>query len=183
MQQQPILVLFLALAGITTIVFTYIFVSSKKAAQSEKGMSNPLKKRFWFSLILFVVLGIFTTATIPDSPYYLFADETPAKVVHVAAKQFAFVLSDKAIDPTNPSGENIELPAEELVEFRVTSLDVNHGFAIYDKSNRLITQVQAMPGYVNRLRYKFKEPGQYDILCLEYCGMAHQAMRASFIVK
>lgn len=183
MQQQSILVLFLALAGIATIVFTYVFVSSKKAEQAAQGMSNPLKKRFWFSLILFVILSIFITATIPDSPYYLFADETPAKVVHVSARQFAFILSEKAIDPTNPSGEDIELPADELVEFRVTSLDVNHGFAIYDNSNRLITQVQAMPGYVNRLRYKFKEPGQYDILCLEYCGMAHQAMRASFIVK
>lgn len=184
MQQQSILLLFLALAGMATFVFTYIFVSSKKATQAERGMSNPLKKRFWFSLILFVILGIFTTATIPDSPYYLFADETPAKIVHVSARQFEFILSEKAIDPKNPSGEdNIELPVNELVEFRVTSLDVNHGFTIYDNSNRLITQVQAMPGYVNRLRYKFKEPGEYNILCLEYCGMAHQVMRSSFIVK
>jgi cytochrome c oxidase subunit 2 len=183
MQQQPILVLFLALAGAATIVFIYVFVSSKKAAQTDQGMSNPLKKRFWFLLILFVILGIFTSVTIPKSPYYLFAGETPTKVVHVSARQFAFILSEKAIDPKNPSGENIELPANELVEFRVTSLDVNHGFAIYDDSNRLITQVQAMPGYVNRLQYKFKKPGKYDILCLEYCGMAHQVMKSTFIVK
>jgi len=183
MQQQPILVLFLALAGIATIVFTYVYVSSKKAEDTAQGMSNPLKKRFWFLLILFVILGIFASITIPKSPYYLFADETPTKVVHVSAMQFAFILSEKAIDPKNPSGEDIELPVNELVEFRVTSLDVNHGFAIYDNTNRLITQVQAMPGYVNRLRYKFKTPGTYDILCLEYCGMAHQVMRSSFIVK
>jgi len=184
MQQQSILLLFLAIAGIAAFVFTYIFVSSKKATQAAQGMSNPLKKRFWFSLILFVILGIFATATIPNSPYYLFANETPAKVVHVSARQFEFILSKKAIDPKNPSGEdNIELPVNKLVEFRVTSLDVNHGFAIYNSSLRLITQVQAMPGYVNRLRYKFKEPGKYDILCLEYCGMAHSFMRSSFIVK
>lgn len=184
MQQQSIFVLFLVLAGIATIVFTYIFISSKKAAAEEKGMSNPLKKRFWFSLILFVILCIFITATIPKSPYYLFADETPARVIHVSAIQFQFILSEKAIDPENPSGEShIELPINELVEFRVTSLDVNHGFALYDSSNRLITQVQAMPGYVNRLRYKFKDPGEYKILCLEYCGMAHQVMRSSFMVN
>lgn len=184
MQQQPILILFLALAGIATIVFTYIYISSIKAAQEDQGMSNPLKKRFWFLLILFVILSIFATVTIPKSPYYLFADETPTKVIHVAARQFQFVLSEKAIDSQTPSGEdNIELSLNELIEFRVTSLDVNHGFAIYNESNRLITQVQAMPGYVNRLRYKFTEPGEYDILCLEYCGMAHQVMRASFVVK
>lgn len=183
MQQQSILLLFLALAGITTIVFTYIFFSSRKAVESQ-GMANPLKKRFWFLLILFVVLGIFASVTIPKSPYYLFADETPTKVYHVAAMQFAFLISEKAIDLLKPSGDdNIELPVDELVEFRVTSLDVNHGFAIYNESNRLITQVQAMPGYVNRLRYKFNEPGTYNILCLEYCGMAHQVMRSSFIVK
>ncbi len=183
MQQSSILLLFLALAAIGIIVFTYVYLSSKKAEQSDQGMSNPLKKRFWFILILFVILGIFASATIPKSPYFLFADETPAKVVHVSAMQFAFFLSEHAIDPKNPSSEPIELPANELVEFRVTSLDVNHGFAIYDESNRLITQTQAMPGYVNRLRYKFNEPGTYNILCLEYCGMAHQIMRSSFTVK
>jgi cytochrome c oxidase subunit 2 len=184
MQQQSILLLFLSLAGLATIVFSFIYLSSKKVTQAEQGMANPLRKRFWFLLILFVILGIFASVTIPKSPYYLFADEIPVKVVHVSARQFEFILSEKPIDPEKPSGENnMELPVNELVEFRVTSLDVNHGFAIYDNSNRLITQVQAMPGYVNRLRYKFKESGKYDILCLEYCGMAHQVMRSSFVVK
>lgn len=183
MQQQSILLLFLVLAGIATIVFTYIYLSSIKAGQSEQGMSNPLKKRFWFILILFVILGIFASVTIPKSPYFLFSDETPTKVVHVSTMQFGFILSEKAIDPKHPSGEAIELPVNQLIEFRVTSLDVNHGFAIFNPEERLITQTQAMPGYVNRLRYKFSEPGTYNIFCLEYCGMAHQVMRSSFIVK
>lgn len=180
MQQSSILLLFFFLMGIALIVFIYIFMSSKRA---DQGMSNPLKKRFWFFLILTIIMGIFASVTIPKSPYFAFADKTPAKVIHVAAMQFSFFLSEKAIDRDKPSGQKIELPANEVIEFRVTSFDVNHGFAIYDKSNRLITQTQAMPGYVNRLRYKFKEPGEYNILCLEYCGVAHQLMRSSFIVK
>jgi len=180
MQQSSILLLFFFLMGIALIVFIYVYLSSKKA---DQGMSNPLKKRFWFFLILTVMMGIFASVTIPKSPYFAFADETPAKVIHVAAMQFSFFLSENAIDPEKPSGKQIELPVNEVVEFRVTSLDVNHGFAIYDESNRLITQTQAMPGYVNRLRYQFDEPGKYNILCLEYCGMAHQVMRSSFTVK
>ncbi|MBS1668376.1 MAG: hypothetical protein JST58_13450 [Bacteroidetes bacterium] len=78
---------------------------------------------------------------------------------------------------------SIELPVNKVVEFRVTSFDVNHGFAIYDQSNKLIAQTQAMPGYVNRLRWKFTEPGNYTIFCLEFCGMGHQIMRSSFTVK
>lgn len=182
--QSSILLLFLVLAGISALIFTFVYFSSKNADQTDQGMENPLRKRFWFILILFVILGIFASVTIPRSPYFLFANETPARVIHVSAMQFAFLMSDKAIDPKNPVGEtSIELPAGQLIEFRVTSLDVNHGFGIYDQSDRLIAQTQAMPGYVNRLRWKFKEPGKYTILCLEYCGMAHQVMRASLTVK
>ncbi|MBP7184681.1 MAG: hypothetical protein KBA06_04155 [Saprospiraceae bacterium] len=182
--QHSILLLFLVLAGLSIIVFSYVFVTSKKINDTEQGLSNPLKKRFWFLLILFVILGIFASVTIPKSPYYLFADEVPARVIYVAAMQYSYALSNNAIDPKSPRGDSsIELPVNELVEFRVTSLDVNHGFAIYDKTSQLIAQTQAMPGYVNRLRWKFKEPGNYTILCLEYCGMAHQGMRSSFTVK
>ena len=184
MEQHSILTLFLVLAGIASLVFTYIYLTSKHASQTEQqGMKNPLKKRFWFLLILFVIMAIFASVTIPKSPYFLFADENPAKVIHVSSMQFAFFMSQEAIDPQNPTTEAIELPANQLVEFRVTRMDVNHGFAMYHPKNRLITQTQAMPGYVNRLRYKFSEPGKYNIFCLEYCGMAHQVMKTSFVVK
>lgn len=183
MEQHSILILFLVLSGLAALVFIYIYLSSLKVDQTQQGMLNPLKKRFWFLLILFVILGIFTSVTIPKSPYFIFANENPAKVIYVSSMQFSFAMSDEAIDPKTPAGKDIELPINQLVEFRVTSLDVNHGFAIYNPENRLITQTQAMPGYVNRLRHKFNEPGKYTIFCLEYCGMAHQGMRSSFIVK
>lgn len=182
--QNSLLLLFLILAGIIIIIFTYVFLSSKREEQKQDGMQNALQKRFWFILILFIVLAIFASITIPKSPYFIFADEQPAKVIHVASRQFYFIMSSQAIDPENPvSDASIEVPLNELVEFRVTSLDVNHGFAIYNPANELIAQTQAMPGYVNRLRWKFTEPGNYDVYCLEYCGMAHQGMKTSFIVK
>lgn len=183
MLQHELLILFLVLAAIASIVFAYIFFSSWRLKSESTGMNKPLKKRFWFSLILVVVLGIFATATIPKSPYFQFAHDVPAKVIHVDAMQFMFYMSEKAIDPKQPISENIELPVDKMVEFRVTSLDVNHGFGIYDSAMHLVTQVQAMPGYVNRLRYKFTKPGSYHVLCLEYCGMGHPAMESSFIVK
>lgn len=183
MLQQSILWLFLVLAGLATIVFTYIYFSSIKAEESDSGMENPLKKRFWFLLILFVILGIFASVTIPKSPYFLFANETPTKVVYVSSMQFSFVMYENAADPKLAVNQPIEIQANELVEFRVTSLDVNHGFAIYNEENQLLTQTQAMPGYVNRLRYKFSEPGTYTVFCLEYCGMAHQVMKTTFTVK
>ena len=37
------------------------------------------------------------------------------------------------------------------MRFDVTSVDVNHGFGVYDPNGRLIGSVQAMPGYTNEL--------------------------------
>lgn len=182
--QTSILILFLALAVMIAAVFLIVFSSSLKKDLEQEGVSNPLRKRFWFISVLFVVLAILAAVTLPKSPYYQFAKETPAKVVHVGAMQFAFLFSDNAITPDSPKGEpTIELPLNQLVEFRVTSIDVNHGMGIYDPANHLIAQVQAMPGYVNRLRWKFDKPGAYHLTCLEFCGLIHQNMRASFTVK
>ncbi|CAF0701745.1 hypothetical protein MPNT_410011 [Candidatus Methylacidithermus pantelleriae] len=57
------------------------------------------------------------------------------------------------------------------VEFLVRAADVNHGFGLYDPDGRLVAEVQAMPGYTNRLTYVFKKPGTYKVLCLEFCGV------------
>lgn len=75
------------------------------------------------------------------------------------------------------------LGLNRTVEFRVTSSDVNHGFGIYNAAGTLLTQVQAMPGYTNRLLYTFHQPGLYSILCLEYCGVGHQVMVSQFKVE
>lgn len=178
-----VLWLFLSIAAIGVLVFFLVYRSSL-GTTGGGGMTNPTTKRLYFIVALFIVLAISASIAIPKSPYYLFADSEPAKVLHVASRQFNFMLSETAIDPADPQGmDNVELPKNEVVEFRVTSLDVNHGFAIYNPSNRLVAQTQAMPGYVNILRWKFREPGEYKVLCLEYCGMSHHGMSTSFTVK
>lgn len=178
------LLIFLASAVLIAGVFISAYRSSLKVGTEASGMKNPNKKRFLFFSFLLAIIIILLSVTLPKSPYFLLADSEPSKVVFVAAKQFYFFMSSQAIDPNNPDmSETIELPANQTVEFRVSSLDVNHGFAIYNQEGELIAQTQAMPGYVNRLRWKFDKPGTYNILCLEFCGLAHAIMRSSFTVK
>ena len=74
------------------------------------------------------------------------------------------------------------LPAHREVRFDVTSVDVNHGFGIYDPKGRLIGSVQAMPGYTNKLDLTFDMPGVYMIRCFEFCGLNHHLMTAQFRV-
>lgn len=184
-QHEFVLILFLSAAALIALLFYYFYSTSTEAPlEGETGVAHPGKKRFIFLLLWGFSLLVLLSITIPKSPYFLFADKTPSQVVYVAARQYNFIMSYKAIDSKKPAGESIiEIPSGEPVEFRVTSIDVTHGFAIYNQRAELVTQTQAMPGYVNRLRWEFPEPGEYNILCLEYCGQAHPFMRGSFIVK
>lgn len=175
-----ILTLFLSISSAIAIIAVIVYRSSLKEGN---GMKNAKKKRFIFGGMLIAVLAILMSVTIPKSPYFMFENDTPQKVVYVMAYQFGFNMANKEIDPEKPIGEAIEIKAGELVEFRVTSKDVNHGFAIYNDKMELVTQVQAMPNYMNRLRWKFDKPGMYKVLCLEFCGKGHQDMRTVFIVK
>ena len=73
----------------------------------------------------------------------------------------------------------IRVPAGAKVTFRVTSVDVIHGFLIEN------TTVNAMviPGQITRVTYTFEEPGEYLLICHEYCGIGHQGMFGRVVVE
>lgn len=181
--QNSVLLLFLVMALVVAAVFFWV-----KAASRQSGTAtNPERIRGWVFVGLLIVVALFTAGTVARMPYFLYADELPARVIHVVARQFAFALSERPIESdaeyAAALGQPVELPVGQVVEFRVTSFDVNHGFAIYDPEGHIIAQVQAMPGYINRLRWRFDRPGEYIAQCLEYCGAAHAGMHARFVVK
>jgi cytochrome c oxidase subunit 2 len=85
-------------------------------------------------------------------------DPGPAHAVAVTARPIAFELDSRC------------LPADRPIEFTVTSIEVNHGFAVYDETGRIVDQVQAMPGYANALWMRFDVVGSYRIHCTEPRG-------------
>ncbi len=66
----------------------------------------------------------------------------------------------------------IEVPAGAKVTFYITSADIQHGFKILGTN----VSMQVLPGYVGRVAYVFREPGEYPMICTEYCGLAHAGM-------
>ncbi len=73
----------------------------------------------------------------------------------------------------------IEVPAGSTVHFKLTSKDVVHGFQIVDtNANGMV-----MPGHVLNITQTFDKPGEYLVLCNEYCGVAHQYMTTTIKVK
>lgn len=64
------------------------------------------------------------------------------------------------------------------------SKDVNHGFSIHREGHPAQkANFQVVPGYEYVLSMTFKDPGVYNIICQEYCGIGHQGMVGKFVVE
>lgn len=161
------------LAGLAAIslVFLYIIIHSGSTAEVTRIQLVAKKIRgWWFGALIVLGVGV-TWATLV--PFPIPAQNTNLKadqVIDVVGHQWYWTISET------------DITAGSRVEFRVTSADVNHGFAIYGPNDLIVTQTQAMPGYINKLVHTFGEPGIYRVLCLEYCGLVHHGMEAEFTV-
>ena len=66
----------------------------------------------------------------------------------------------------------LELPADRLVEFHVTSIDVTHSFWAYE----LGVKADAVAGADNIAFVHTRSPGSFSIRCAELCGLWHGHM-------
>ncbi len=75
-------------------------------------------------------------------------------------------------------------PALELEEgasytLHLSSLDLNHGFSLYPAN----INFQVVPGYDYGLSIKPNKPGEYRIVCNEFCGVSHHNMLGRIVVR
>jgi len=170
--------IFIASTLIILSVFGAVALSTRRARDVDYAKANRLRLVALASLG--AVLVMFLALTLPHLPYAADA-RSPDHIIHAVGKQYAWSLTEH-VGPTLETWDSsfsptVTVPVGAPIEFRVTTLDVNHGFSLYAPDGHLIAQVQAMPGYLNRLRVTFDQPGTYTVLCLEFCGMSHHRMR------
>lgn len=67
---------------------------------------------------------------------------------------------------------DVTVPAGVPIEFHLTSRDVIHGLQVPGTG----INVELIPGEHVSLRYTFKKPGDYTVVCNQYCGVAHHNM-------
>lgn len=156
----------ISFVGIALLLCAFMYVIARSREQAPYSEVQPPAQRLRKQLFLVLLVGFFAVPalTLRSTPYSAAARTSDPIVVDVSAHQWSWRMS-----------ANVVL-ANRSVVFRVRSEDVNHGFGIYDEDNRLLAQVQAMPGYVNELAIEFDRPGTYKVMCLEYCGLAHHGM-------
>jgi cytochrome c oxidase subunit 2 len=97
----------------------------------------------------------------------VFADPSGAVTVVMRAEFYVF----------RPTA--VRVPAGVPVTFRITSPDVLHGFQIVGTNVNLTVA----PGYVSQATTTFDTPGEYLVVCNEYCGLAHHLMQGSVVVE
>lgn len=73
----------------------------------------------------------------------------------------------------------VRVPAGVEVIFTATTTDVIHGLNV--EGTRL--NMMLIPGQISQNSYRFDEPGEYLIICHEYCGLGHHAMAGKVIVE
>lgn len=73
----------------------------------------------------------------------------------------------------------MKVPAGVPVTFRLTSPDVIHGFQVVGTN----ANTMVIPGYVSQFTVTFDRPGEYLVLCNEYCGLSHHLMQGKLIVE
>lgn len=173
MIQDSVFIVTFALMLIVLGAFVYVAFNSSNVvseyADIQAKAYSIRKIFFWVLLIAGLFILFLTTRTLP---YAAIRGNTAAAThIDVLGKQWFWELSQNTAR------------AGEKVIFNVTSGDVNHGLGIYDSELRLLGQTQAMPGYENKLAFTFDKPGEYQLMCMEYCGLAHHKMISTFNVK
>ena len=74
--------------------------------------------------------------------------------------------------------KHIDVPAETPLTFRWVSTDVLHG--VHIPMTNMSTMI--VPGYVAQITTSFPKPGDYPLLCNEYCGLGHNHMWSNISV-
>ena len=126
-------------------------------------------ERTWFGVLVVVFLAfnvITLSPLVPWQQWLLWSHPAPTQHIAVEFENYQIRLP--------PQG--IEVQVGEFVEFAATSKDVTYGLGAFRPDGTLAFQMQVLPGYENKMLWKFDTPGAYDVRSTEYSGPRHSEM-------
>jgi len=165
--QLPVLVISI----ITMAAIAYFFIAAIRASNdevTEAAASGDKRKRLIWAMVLFG--AIITPLSLLKWPHAVSTAEDVITINATGAQWYWEIDRSEAI------------PLHRTVVFNVHTEDVTHGLGVVNSDGRLLFQTQAMPGYVNKVEYVFSKPGEYKVICMEFCGTAHHDMITEFTV-
>jgi cytochrome c oxidase subunit 2 len=127
------------------------------------------EERIWFGvlIVVFLIVNVITLSPlVPWQKWLLWSQPTPTQSVAIEFGNNEIKL------PAN----GIQVRAGEFVEFVATSRDVTYGLGAFRPDGTMVFQMQVIPGYENKIVWKFDAPGVYDVRSTEYSGPRHSEM-------
>ena len=147
-----------------------IFIRAARAAGTT-GASPPSESARTRLIWMLAIAGIVISAgSLARWPHAVSGNIQPGATVNVTGAMWYWEIDQHRV------------PLGVPVVFNARTTDVTHGFGVVDPEDRLLFQVQVMPGYVNQVQHVFRKPGVHRVICLELCGVAHHAMLSEFTV-
>ncbi|HEY1763221.1 MAG TPA: cytochrome c oxidase subunit II [Acidimicrobiales bacterium] len=92
-------------------------------------------------------------------------------IVNVTGQQWVWTFSYPGSHVTS---DELYLPENREVEFRITSVDVTHGFWVANFG----VQVDANPGVITTIHTKPNRLGAFVVRCEQFCGLNHAFMES-----
>lgn len=120
-------------------------------------------EKTWLGVLIaiFIVFNIVTLSPlVPWQKWLLWSDQTPDERIEVEFEDYEIRLP----------AEGVEVKTGELIEFVAISNDVTYGFGVFRKDGSMVFQMQVIPGYENKITWRFDEQGLYDVRSTEYSG-------------
>ncbi len=155
--------------GVLALILAVTFVVVARRTTRDVALEEVQRRGYWLRKRWLAFLSAALVVVVGGSLFllpYASGGAGSRTVIRVTGGQFYFLL-----DPA-------EVPLGTRARLVVTSKDVNHGLGLYDPNGHMVGSVQAMPGYHNKLDVTLRTPGDYRLLCFEYCGLGHHAMQA-----
>jgi cytochrome c oxidase subunit 2 len=163
---------------IYTIYFGIVFRQPKNAPPNTIGVQihdAPVLEFWWTAIptILIIVLAIYSTKI------WLDIQNTQGDVLTVEAIGYQYGFQFRYPQLKDPVSGDMHLPLNTPTTIHVTSRDVIHGFWVPE----MRIKADMVPGLINTLRVTPTVKGKWRIICTEFCGAGHGAMKTSLIVE
>jgi cytochrome c oxidase subunit 2 len=155
-------------------------------------------EKLWFGLSLLLIVGFIATITygavgagiemISDeggtvepgniTNHEDFENWPQAQATHVEDNEYEVAIQALQFAFVPGSSNSIQVPENSEVTFYISSSDVTHGFNIVGTN----VNTMVIPGQMAELTAEFDEPGEYGIICNEFCGPGHETMAGEIVV-
>lgn len=165
-------------AVISVVVLWILFRGLRRSGEASTGQATEptthSKWLIWGGLALpFVAITVVFVLSVDAMNTIAFgapADSPDAIVVEITAQQFWWEATYPEAGAV--TANEIHIPVNTPIEFRLHSQDVIHSFWVPTLGGKM----DALPDYVNTLVLEASEPGTFEGVCAEFCGLGHAHM-------